>query len=80
MKTVSARDANQGFSRLLAEAAAGEEILITRRGRPVARLVPVAGPAEADRRAAAKRRLLASLRKGLRLGGVVPARAEIYGR
>ena len=40
MKSVSAREANQAFSRYLAEAEAGEEIVITRRGRPVARLVP----------------------------------------
>ncbi len=30
---------------LLDEVAAGEEVLITKRGRPVARLVPAGGPA-----------------------------------
>lgn len=42
-KTVTATVAKAGFLRLLDEAAAGEEIEITRHGRPVARLVPPAG-------------------------------------
>ncbi len=33
------------FSKLVERAEAGEEILIARSGRPVARLVPLAGPA-----------------------------------
>jgi prevent-host-death family protein len=41
---MSATAAKAGFLRLLDEAAAGEEIEITRHGRPVARLVPPAGP------------------------------------
>jgi prevent-host-death family protein len=41
MRSVSAREANQQFSRLLGEAANGEEIVITRRGKPAVRLVPV---------------------------------------
>jgi antitoxin (DNA-binding transcriptional repressor) of toxin-antitoxin stability system len=36
MKTISARTANQGFSALLSRVEAGEEILITKHGRPVA--------------------------------------------
>lgn len=40
-KTLSLREANQAFSRCIREVEAGEEITITRRGRPVARLVPV---------------------------------------
>lgn len=41
MRTVSAREANQQFSRLLEAAVEGEEVMITRRGVPVAKLVPV---------------------------------------
>ena len=41
MKTVSAREANQHFSRLLRAAAEGEDVVITRRGKPVAKLVPI---------------------------------------
>jgi prevent-host-death family protein len=40
MRSVSTREANQQFSRILGEAANGEEIVITRRGRPVAVLAP----------------------------------------
>jgi prevent-host-death family protein len=40
MRTVSAREANQQFARILGEAANGEEIVITRRGKPVAVLAP----------------------------------------
>jgi prevent-host-death family protein len=42
-KTVTATAAKASFLRLLDEAAAGEEIEITRHGRPVARLVPPDG-------------------------------------
>jgi prevent-host-death family protein len=40
---MTATAAKAGFLRLLDEAAAGEEIEITRHGRPVARLVPPNG-------------------------------------
>lgn len=39
-KTISLREANQAFSRCIREVEGGEEITITRRGEPVARLVP----------------------------------------
>jgi prevent-host-death family protein len=40
-KTISLRDANQGFSRCISEVEVGEEFVITRNGKPVARLMPV---------------------------------------
>ena len=42
-KQVTATDAKSSILRLLDEVAAGEEIEITRHGRPVARLVPAFG-------------------------------------
>lgn len=42
-KQVTATDAKATILRLLDDAAAGEEIEITRHGRPVARLVPAYG-------------------------------------
>jgi len=42
-KTITLREANQAFARCIREVEAGEEITITRRGQPVARLVPVGG-------------------------------------
>jgi prevent-host-death family protein len=56
MRTVSAREANQGFSQLLGEAASGQEIVITRHGKPIATLAPfVAKSAEVERLAAVER-------------------------
>lgn len=42
-KTISLREANQGFSRCIREVEAGADFVITRKGEPVARLVPIAG-------------------------------------
>jgi len=41
MKTVSILEAKTHLSRLLQRVAAGEEIVIARRDRPIARLVPM---------------------------------------
>ena len=57
MKSVTAREANQAFSRYLAEAEAGEEIVITRRGKPVARLVPDKPEITPEKRQAIERAL-----------------------
>jgi prevent-host-death family protein len=78
VKSVSAREANQAFSRCLAEAEAGEEILITRRGRPVAKLVPITpADAEAERQKAIDD-AIRLMRKGFPLGGLRVDRNEIY--
>lgn len=69
MKYVTARDANQQFSKLLAEVAGGRVILITRHGKPVARLVPVSARPESAERASAIKRLRARMKRGLSLGG-----------
>jgi prevent-host-death family protein len=80
MKTVSARDANQKFSRLLTEVAAGEEVVITRRGRPVARLLPIANMKSTKQREAAIKRMIAHMKKGLPLGGRRFTRDEMHER
>jgi prevent-host-death family protein len=41
IRTLTLRDANQSFARCVREVEAGEEIIITRNGTPVARLSPV---------------------------------------
>lgn len=48
MKSVGAFEAKTHFSSLLAGVERGEEITITRRGRPVARLVPAVAASERD--------------------------------
>ena len=47
-RTVGADEARTHFHELVRAAAAGEEILITRRGKPVGRLVPPGWVAEAE--------------------------------
>jgi prevent-host-death family protein len=39
-ETITARDANHHFSRLLSDVEAGAEYVVTRNGKPVARIVP----------------------------------------
>ncbi len=41
MREVSVREANQNFSKVIAEAEAGETILITKNGRIVAKISPM---------------------------------------
>ncbi|MGH6932416.1 MAG: type II toxin-antitoxin system Phd/YefM family antitoxin [Dongiaceae bacterium] len=80
MKQVSAREANQKFSKLLAEVAGGQEVVITKRGVPVARLVAIRGQVQDRKRAAAIKRMVANLKKGLPLGGRRFTRDEMHER
>jgi len=50
MQTVNILAAKTHLSRLVDEAASGQEIVIARAGKPVARLVPIAGAAKSGRR------------------------------
>jgi prevent-host-death family protein len=85
MAAVTAREANQQFSKLLQRAESGEEVVITKRGRAVAKLVPASDErhrfdAEAKERKA--RDFIAWLRSDeLRGGKVVDwTRDELYDR
>ncbi|MCH7781774.1 type II toxin-antitoxin system Phd/YefM family antitoxin [candidate division KSB1 bacterium] len=68
MKTNGASEARTHFSRLLERAANGEQVVITRHGTPMARLVPFAKPDGARTRRAISR--LKTSRKGRRLDGL----------
>lgn len=57
-ESVTARDANQGFSRLLARVEQGARFVVTKNRRPVARIEP----AEQDEAGAAARRAAARAR------------------
>jgi prevent-host-death family protein len=74
-KTVGAYDAKTRFSELLEHVASGKEIVITRHGSPVARMVPVRPSQSAESRRAAidaMRRLAAKNRlAGLRVKDLV---------
>ena len=65
MRTVSAREANQQFARILGEAANGEEIVITRRGKPVAVLAPYRQPPLTPEQKAAIEELVQMMKRGL---------------
>jgi prevent-host-death family protein len=45
-EVVSVREANQHLSRYLERVEAGAEVVITRRGKPIARLSPIAATTE----------------------------------
>ena len=68
MIEIGAFDAKTHLSSLLDKVARGEEVLITRRGRPVARLVPAAK--DGQERIEAAIRELRALRSGLKLEGL----------
>lgn len=50
METVNIHAAKTQLSRLVDAAAAGQEIVIARAGKPVAKLVPLSGPTAKPRR------------------------------
>ncbi len=80
MLTLSSREANQNFARVIRAAAGGEEVVITRRGVPVAKVVPVTAEdnAAAERKAAIER-TRERLKKGFSLGGNAwPGREILY--
>lgn len=80
--TISARHANQRFADILGKAAAGETVIITRRGKPVATLAPYRpNAASSPERKAAWGRLLASLKRGVTIGiSEAEARAWTWNR
>lgn len=75
MRVMSVREANQNFSKLIAEVERGETVLITKNGRSVAQLRPQPENPMADPQwRAAFERMLESLRNkpgsGFRLGRI----------
>ena len=78
MRKVGAREANQHFSELLREAEAGTEVLITRNGRPVARLLPTRKSTKSKARQKALAELMALLEKGVDLGGRRFSRSDMH--
>jgi prevent-host-death family protein len=82
MRTVSAREANQQFSKLLEAAVEGEEVTITRRGVPVARLIPVLTDEVLIARERRRRAALEWLRSNALEGGTRDSwtRDELYDR
>ena len=72
LDTITARDANHRFSRLLKEVEGGKGYIVTRNGVPVAQIVPIPA-ADGSRRLSAEQEMaltdsLARLKKGWPLG------------
>ena len=80
MRRVSLREANQNFSACIAEVEAGERLVLLRRGKPVAEIVPYTKKKLDPVREAARKRLMAIMREGIPLGGVAPTRDEMHER
>jgi prevent-host-death family protein len=82
VETVTARDANHHFARILGEVEAGKEFVVTRNGTPVARIVPERLPDGKRRLTSAQQealdRSLARLRRGWPLGIDKIDREELY--
>jgi prevent-host-death family protein len=83
VRTISAREANQRFAEMLRAVEAGEEFLVTRRGKPVARIVSASEDGTrtlTPEQEAALERTLKRLSKGWPLGGGRLDRASLYDR
>ena len=79
MRSASLVTANRELSRLIREVEGGEAFLITRRGRPVARLIQHRPGKSADPGwAAAHRRMMARLQEGASLGGLRVEREQLH--
>ena len=69
VRQIGIREANLHLSRYIALVERGEEVIITRRGRPVARLLPIPEQRKlTPEQEAARARTLARMRKGYPLG------------
>ena len=77
MRAVTAREANQAFSRILQQAESGTEIIITRRGKPVAVLAPYHRSVGREQ---AIERAIELMRRGLPIGGRRFTRDEMHER
>ena len=79
MRSITAREANQSFSRVLRDAEGGQSVVITRRGQPVAVLSPYRRADAGDREQAIER-VVQLMRRGLPLGGRRFTRDEMHER
>lgn len=77
--TITLRDANQQFSRCIRAVEAGEEFIVTREGRPVAKITPVAGARHLTaEQVAAWARTKARMAEGWPIGAAKGLREDIY--
>ncbi|MFO1433087.1 MAG: type II toxin-antitoxin system prevent-host-death family antitoxin [Candidatus Competibacteraceae bacterium] len=78
---ISLREANQHLSRYIEAVQQGHEIIITRRGQPVARLVGITSKKVLSiGQQEARKRSLERMNRGYPLGGQPISRNELYER
>jgi prevent-host-death family protein len=78
---VSIREANQHLSRYLERVEQGAEIIITRRGKAIARMLPLeVQPQLSDAQRAARERLRERMSRGYALGGARIDREVLHER
>lgn len=78
---VSIRDANQRLSQYLERVEQGTEIIITRRGKPIARVLPIEDrPRLSDAQQSARERLRQRMERGYALGGARVDRETLHER
>jgi prevent-host-death family protein len=80
MRQVSLREANQNFSNCIAEVESGERLVLLRRGKPVAEIIPYTGSKPDLKREAERKKLLALMDAGFDLGGKPSTYEERHGR
>jgi prevent-host-death family protein len=80
--TIGLREANHHLAKHIKAVEEGHEVIITRRGRPVARLTAEVGDdlARNPEWQAAHERMVRLMAEGLPLGGIRVKRDEIYER
>jgi prevent-host-death family protein len=82
MTEITARDATRKFATLLSRVERGEEVVITKRGIPIAIISPYRPPAMTPKRQAAIARAIELMKKGLPWGDAGPpfTRDEMHER
>jgi antitoxin (DNA-binding transcriptional repressor) of toxin-antitoxin stability system len=79
--TISIREANQHLSRYLERVENGAEVVLTRRGKPIARLSRIHASSElSDAQRAARECLRERMCRGYHLGGLRADRDEFHER
>lgn len=70
MQQISLREINQHLSRYIESVEKGEEVIITRRGQPIARILPIPKIRRlSQEQQHAWHRLLKHMKQGIKLGG-----------
>lgn len=80
-EVISIREANQHLSRYLERVEQGVEIIITRRGKAIARVLPIeAQPQLSEAQRAARERMRNRMSRGYALGGTRVDRETLHER